>query len=376
MSLNPSSLRAISADAHACRPIGSRVRRSAVHRPSAAMMCLVADGAERRRAWRHVRRSLYRGFVVLTMALSLLSQQTGALAEVERRMYEPARISLRPGMFALAGPYQYHGSDRYETDLIDMDKLQRPDGGQAAPGAGRSTGFVHVGVRYYEPATGRFLQHDPLFVDMLGVQWGQINRWSYAVNDPVNVMDYDGMFPMQAGGILLMVAGLGAGFLGAQIGGTAGNLLIALGTVSFFVGSLMLNPAGFAATMRGLMQGISQLWNLIGPWLAAIGAGAIYLLVAVIGLLAGLLQSYLPCSVQMRISQMMLRLIEIARSIRISMNNEERDRLPLGDFDAIRMRVAQIVFAAYMKHAPMPTNSHLQRTSCGVLEPADTGQHC
>ncbi|MCK6486181.1 MAG: hypothetical protein L6R00_18820 [Phycisphaerae bacterium] len=94
----------------------------------------------------------------------------------------------------LAGPYQYHGSDRYETDLIDMDKLLRPDGGQAAPGAGRSTGFVHVGVRYYEPATGRFLQHDPMFIDPTPFAWGQHNRWVYCANDPVNLSDPSGMW--------------------------------------------------------------------------------------------------------------------------------------------------------------------------------------
>ena len=39
----------------------------------------------------------------------------------------------------VAGPMQYHGSDGYETDVID------PDRGQSLPDMGRSTGFIHVG---------------------------------------------------------------------------------------------------------------------------------------------------------------------------------------------------------------------------------------
>ncbi|NUQ47511.1 MAG: hypothetical protein HUU22_15940, partial [Phycisphaerae bacterium] len=111
----------------------------------------------------------------------------------------------------LAGPYQYHGGDRYETDLIDMDKLLRPDGGQPDPGAGRSTGFVHVGVRYYEPATGRFLQHDPMFIDPTPFAWGQHNRWVYCANDPVNAFDATGRWitlVVRLVAVLLLVLGV------------------------------------------------------------------------------------------------------------------------------------------------------------------------
>ncbi|MCK6486182.1 MAG: hypothetical protein L6R00_18825 [Phycisphaerae bacterium] len=108
----------------------------------------------------------------------------------------------------LAGPYQYHGTDRYETDLIDMDKLLRPDGGQPDPGAGRSTGFVHVGVRYYEPATGRFLQHDPLFIDPTPFAWGQHNRWVYCANDPVNYRDTSGQLLQDVFGWMMIVGGI------------------------------------------------------------------------------------------------------------------------------------------------------------------------
>ncbi|NUQ47827.1 MAG: hypothetical protein HUU22_17545, partial [Phycisphaerae bacterium] len=144
---------------------------------------------------------------------------------------------------ALAGPYQYHGGDRYETDLIDMDKLLRPDGGQPAPGAGRSTGFVHVGVRYYEPATGRFLQHDPMFVDPMPFAWGQHNRWVYCANDPVNFWDING----EAIVVVVAIGVIVGAAVGYYFGGWQGAVICSvLGGLAAYVGALL-----FAELMLG-----------------------------------------------------------------------------------------------------------------------------
>ncbi len=53
---------------------------------------------DRRRCWRKARAAAVCGLT----ALSLAAQQTGAYAAVEMRIREPARISLRPGMWAAA----------------------------------------------------------------------------------------------------------------------------------------------------------------------------------------------------------------------------------------------------------------------------------
>ncbi|GIV07273.1 MAG: hypothetical protein KatS3mg017_0475 [Fimbriimonadales bacterium] len=51
-------------------------------------------------------------------------------------------------------------------------------------------GLVKVGVRWYGPAVGRFLQQDP----WLGSVYAPLtlNGYGYCVNDPVNAVDPDG----------------------------------------------------------------------------------------------------------------------------------------------------------------------------------------
>jgi len=54
-----------------------------------------------------------------------------------------------------------------------------------------STGFMMVGAREYDPEIGRFLQPDPQPTGP-ELQWGQLNRWAYCANDPVNASDPSG----------------------------------------------------------------------------------------------------------------------------------------------------------------------------------------
>ena len=49
--------------------------------------------------------------------------------------------------------------------------------------------FLHVGHRYYDPATGRFLQRDPI-----GIRGGA-NVYAYAALVPTIVIDPDGLHP-------------------------------------------------------------------------------------------------------------------------------------------------------------------------------------
>ena len=54
-----------------------------------------------------------------------------------------------------------------------------------------SGGLVKVGVRWYDPAIGRFLQQDP----WLGSLYAPLtlNAYAYCVNDPINAVDPSGM---------------------------------------------------------------------------------------------------------------------------------------------------------------------------------------
>jgi RHS repeat-associated protein len=83
----------------------------------------------------------------------------------------------------------------------------------------RDTGLVHFGAREYDPATGRWLQKEPL-----GFGGGDTNLYAYGYGDPVNWIDPSGRIPAQgwndgwfgldwntAVGIWIGLAGVAAG---------------------------------------------------------------------------------------------------------------------------------------------------------------------
>ncbi|GIV08688.1 MAG: hypothetical protein KatS3mg019_0779 [Fimbriimonadales bacterium] len=76
-----------------------------------------------------------------------------------------------------------------------------------------TSGLVKVGVRWYDPAVGRFLQQDP----WLGSLYAPLtlNAYGYCVNDPVNAVDPSGEIPV----LLMFLAGVAVGFaIGAKAG--------------------------------------------------------------------------------------------------------------------------------------------------------------
>ncbi len=72
-------------------------------------------------------------------------------------------------------------------------------------------GLVKVGVRWYDPAVGRFLQPDPWLGDMY--QPLTLNGYAYCVNDPVNAVDPSGRLPLIAVIAIGVVAGAALGAL-------------------------------------------------------------------------------------------------------------------------------------------------------------------
>jgi len=69
--------------------------------------------------------------------------------------------------------YQYAGAWGYQTSNAD-DPLS-------------NNGLLHVGHRYYNPSTGRFLQRDPIGI------WGGLNVYEYVSSSPTVAVDPDGL---------------------------------------------------------------------------------------------------------------------------------------------------------------------------------------
>ncbi|WP_018349385.1 polymorphic toxin-type HINT domain-containing protein [Longispora albida] len=78
------------------------------------------------------------------------------------------------------------------------------------------TGYIHIGARQYDPATGRFLSADPIFDDTDPQSW---HGYAYANNAPVTSSDPTGLKLLrQPGGEPGVVGGGGGGGGGGALG--------------------------------------------------------------------------------------------------------------------------------------------------------------
>jgi RHS repeat-associated protein len=121
---------------------------------------------------------------------------------------------------ALAGPnqptpFQFAGGWGYEAEYSDSTEPY--------------LGLSYLEQRYYEPATGRFISRDPIGFA------GGLNLYAYCDNDPVDMVDPDGLGGVWIGGVHLgddhpwlvfdapgLAAGLGTGVAAVGSAGTFG----------------------------------------------------------------------------------------------------------------------------------------------------------
>jgi len=94
----------------------------------------------------------------------------------------------------------------------------------------KTSGLVFMQNRFYQPATGRFTQADPMAMDLVSLSKAQNNRWVYCANDPVNMTDPTGLSAEEAivfGALLVSLAfitllGSWVMFTGFLLGAVAG----------------------------------------------------------------------------------------------------------------------------------------------------------
>jgi RHS repeat-associated protein len=121
-------------------------------------------------------------------------------------------------------------------------------------------GLQKVGVRWYDPAIGRFLQKDP-WLGSLALPL-TLNRYGYCVNEPVQMVDPSGMILETLRDLYLTAFTTGGVFVGGRIGmavggaigAKAGTLVLPIvGTVSgAAVGSFV---GGAVGTVGGALVG-------------------------------------------------------------------------------------------------------------------------
>ncbi len=62
-------------------------------------------------------------------------------------------------------------------------------------------GWYYMRARYYDPALGRFISEDPI-----GFDGGDVNLYAYVLNNPINMIDPDGLASLWIGGSGIVAA--------------------------------------------------------------------------------------------------------------------------------------------------------------------------
>jgi hypothetical protein len=194
--------------------------------------------------------------------------------------------------------YGYAGGWGYETHDIDSNGAGNgtPDNTLNAPPA-VGFPFMHVGARYYDPATGRFLQRDPIgirgglnvyayvrsnpmsHVDPSGLLWGDTIEGWVAENIWMSIHDTDTLAEMSDGRAAVEAVGLAVGFAAAgtagYVAGTAASAAASgpalLGAASVETVSLSIGLGGAGITRLHLAVGSSTAgwWHWAGPIMGA-----------------------------------------------------------------------------------------------------------
>jgi RHS repeat-associated protein len=151
------------------------------------------------------------------------------------------------------------------------------------------SGYLYMRNRYFDPATGRFTQEDPIGLA------GGLNVYGFGGGDPVNFTDPFGLCPVEVDGVPCSVEfaqkgaayglGFGVGFVAVGAIPSGGTVLLgSLGIVSAttglgaaaggLAGKIRDNQAAISTEMAGLTDAAKRLLGIIvAGWLGATTPG-------------------------------------------------------------------------------------------------------
>ncbi len=120
-----------------------------------------------------------------------------------------------------------------------------------------STGLYKFGIRYYDPATGRWTQRDPVGGSLL--ETVKANPYVYAGDDPVNLVDPTGMDAISrclAGAVVGLIIGVIVATIIALVG-------------QFELIPFVLDIAG--GGVLGCIAGALNIEGIVNDWLTSQG---------------------------------------------------------------------------------------------------------
>ena len=124
-----------------------------------------------------------------------------------------------------------------------------------------TTGLYKFGVRYYDPALGRWTQQDPLGGSLFDPSTG--NRYAYANDDPTNLTDRTGALSCGVAtflGIATVTIAIGALFV-ASDGAIAAGLAAESGDVAAGFAASAANNAVAVTGISGLIAGATSIFS-------------------------------------------------------------------------------------------------------------------
>ncbi len=139
-----------------------------------------------------------------TVTSSLVSVRT-AFGEI---------VTLDSGVASRYGYVGAHGYEEHDYDSGDGGTTYRGDGvPDNLLGRSATDGFpfMHVGARYYDPSTGRFLQRDPI-----GIRGG-LNVYEYCRSNPTSNIDPEGKW-LAVVWLAVKTVAIGAAAVGVVVG--------------------------------------------------------------------------------------------------------------------------------------------------------------
>jgi RHS repeat-associated protein len=150
------------------------------------------------------------------------------------------------------------------TEAYAYDPFGRPINGEISDNRFRylgrhgvmdeENGFLYIRARYYSTRRGRFITKDPTTGKDGDSQ--RMNRYIYALNNPINLIDVNGAFSIEPLGVAALEAG-------AALGNLEGAVLTALGTGAALPESIEVAGIGVA----------SGNYYALGAPLAVLGGG-------------------------------------------------------------------------------------------------------